>query len=258
MTTPAITLSCLALFLLVTAAGFLGHRFGRWSFAQRGREIAASSAEAAILSLLGLLIAFTFSSAYARLETRRQLLVAEVNAIGTAMLRLDLVAERERTALREQFREYVHSRFELWQLLIDRPAALQEYARTQDMQNRIWSAAVAATRDSAENDARKLLLPALNEMIDITTTRLVAVQSHPPLLIYFLLAGFAVIAGGLVGFGMAQHARPSATHLVLFAASLAVSLFVILDIEYPRTGFVTLHAEHQLFKDLEDSISASK
>jgi hypothetical protein len=233
-----------------------GHRFGQRLLKSDGnaKELSTGTVDAAILSLLGLLTAFTFSSAYSRYDARRQLIVDEANAIGTAYLRLDLVPEDRQPALRNKFREYVHSRSELWRLLSDRQAALAEYRRSEELQTDIWSLAVDATKDETHGDARKLLLPALNEMIDITTTRLIAVQSHPPLIIFLLLGTLSLAAAWIVGFGMAKTERLSHAHAVGFAVMAAFALYVILDIEYPRFGFVTLDAPHQLLIDLEQRI----
>lgn len=245
---------CVALFFAIVLSGTWGHKLGRRIRNIHGTDLSTSTADAAILSLLGLLIAFTFSNSYARYESRRRLIVDEVNAIGTALLRLDLLPVKAQSELRDLFRQYIHSRYELWIVLSNHKAAIEEYRHSQDLQSRIWSKSVQATEHETQGDARKLLLPALNDMIDITTTRLVAVQAHPPLIIFLALSVFAVAAGMLIGFGMAGHERPSNLHLAGFAAAVALSLYVTLDIEYPHAGFVRLDAEHQLLTDLEQSL----
>ena len=96
----------LGLFLGMLAMLALGQRLGRRSLAQemdvdRSR---LTGLETAIFGLMGLMIAFTFSGAAARYELRRQLVVDEANAIGTAYLRLDLLPAVSQPALRDQFR----------------------------------------------------------------------------------------------------------------------------------------------------------
>jgi hypothetical protein len=82
--------------------------------------------EGAIFALMGLLIAFTFSGAASRFDTRRQLAVEEANAIGTAYLRLDLLPASAQPALRESFRQYVDARLTAYRKLPDIAAAMQE------------------------------------------------------------------------------------------------------------------------------------
>lgn len=249
-------LACLLLFAAMPAVARFGHRVGRRLLQAHAdaKELNTGVVDAAILSLLGLLTAFTFSSAYARYDARRQLIVQEANAIGTAYLRLDLLREDRQPALRLQFREYVKSRSELWRLMADDDAALTEHARAEELQQAIWSEAVDATAGETQGDARKLLLPALNEMIDVTTTRLIAVQAHPPLVIFVLLGVLSLAAAWIVGFGMAKFERPSYAHVFGFAAMAASALYVILDIEYPRFGLVTLDAPHELLIQLAEKM----
>ncbi|HEY5866855.1 MAG TPA: DUF4239 domain-containing protein, partial [Candidatus Tectomicrobia bacterium] len=89
---------------------------GRWIGVRRMRQVTADARqgigaiEGAVFGLMGLLIAFTFSGATSRFDTRRQLIVEEANAIGTAYLRLDLLPAAAQPALRELFRRYVDAR----------------------------------------------------------------------------------------------------------------------------------------------------
>jgi hypothetical protein len=109
------------------------------------------------MSLLGLLIAFTFSNAYFRYEKRRDLIVQEHNAISTAYMRLQLLPADRQPSLREKFREYTQSRYQLWLLLPNWNAAIEEYDRSIKLQEEIWSDAVEATKGDRD-DARKLWL----------------------------------------------------------------------------------------------------
>lgn len=82
--------------------------------------------EGAVFALLGLLIAFTFSGAATRFDTRRQLIIEETSDIGTAYLRLDLLPVEAQPGLREKFREYVDARLEVYRKLPDIAAAKKE------------------------------------------------------------------------------------------------------------------------------------
>jgi hypothetical protein len=90
--------------------------------------------EGAIFALMGLLIAFTFSGAASRFDTRRHLVVEEANAIGTAYLRLDLLPSDAQSALRESFRQYVDARLTAYRKLPDIAAAMQELAQATKLQ----------------------------------------------------------------------------------------------------------------------------
>src|SRR6188768_4289970 len=105
------SLIAVLLFVGMLAALWLGKRIARMR-AKEGAEAQASSGAigGATFALLGLLIAFTFSGAASRFDARRDLVVQETNAIGTAYLRLDVLAPEARAQLQEKFRRYVDLR----------------------------------------------------------------------------------------------------------------------------------------------------
>ncbi|MCA9023087.1 MAG: hypothetical protein KDA74_23220, partial [Planctomycetaceae bacterium] len=237
----------------MVVSALLGFRVGRRRFlsSPETARVSTSTVDAAILSLLGLLVAFTFSSAYSRYNMRRDLIVEEVNAIGTAYLRLDLLPTESRDKMQNLFRDYVDSRIRMWHLLADRQAALAENENAERLQNQIWQNAIEATAEETHGDARKLLLPVLNDMIDLTTKRLTAIQSHPPMIIACLLGLTALAAAWIIGFGMSKSEAPSYLHLIGFSLVVTLSFYVILDLEYLRFGLVTLDTPHELLVELK-------
>jgi hypothetical protein len=92
--------------------------------------------EGSVLALLGLLIAFTFSGASARFDTRRQLIVEATNHIGTAYLRLDLLPAGAQPALRESFRRYVDARIEVNRKLPDMAAVKKQVVEAMERKSK--------------------------------------------------------------------------------------------------------------------------
>jgi hypothetical protein len=212
--------------------------------------------DGAVFALLGLLIAFTFSGASSRFDTRRQLIVEETNHVGTAYLRLDLLPAELQPALRESFRRYLDARIEVYRKLPDIVAAKESLAKANELQKQIWRQAVAASRaEGAAPTASVLLLPALNAMIDITTTRTMATLMHPPVVVFAMLFGLALAASLLAGYGMTGSKVRSWLHMLGFALVVAVAVYVILDIEYPRLGLIRVDAFDQALVDLRKSMN---
>ena len=215
-----------------------------------------SAVDGAVFALLGLLIAFTFAGASARFDTRRQLIVEATNHIGTAYLRLDLLPADAQPALRENFRRYVDARIEVNRKLPDMVAVKKQVAEAIELQKQIWRQAVAASRaEGAAPAAPMLLLPALNAMIDITTTQMMATQMHPPVIVFVMLFGLALAASLLAGYGMTGSRLRSWLHMLGFALVMAVSVYVILDIEYPRLGLIRVDAFDQALVDLRNNMN---
>src|SRR5258708_24657259 len=176
-----VSLFALGLFLGMLILLEVGRRIGARRLAEEttGAEAGVGTVEGAVFALLGLLIAFTFSGAASRFDARRQLIVEETNDIGTASLRLDLLPVDAQPGLREKFRGYVDTRLEIYRKLPDFRAAQEETAKANRLQAEISRQSVAPTRAHGPSAAAPmLLLPALNAMIDITTTRTMATQIH--------------------------------------------------------------------------------
>jgi hypothetical protein len=91
-------------------------------------------------------------------------------------------------------------------------------------------------------------------MIDITTTRTMATRMHPPLGIFVLLFGLALVASLLAGYSMAGSKAHRWLHILSFAVVMAVSIYVILDIEFPLLAFIRVDAFDQALVALRESM----
>jgi hypothetical protein len=234
-----------------------GRRIGERTIARHGDAglANATSLETAVFAILGLLIAFAFSGALTRFDVRRSQIVDEANAIGTAYLRIDLLPQSAQPRLRETFRNYVDARIATYKKLPDLQAAHSELARSQQLQSDIWAQAVAATRlPDSRTGTEVLVMPALNQMFDITTVRLMATQMHPPIIIFVMLVALAFASALLAGYQSAPGKAYDWVHQLGFAAIVAFTVFVILDIEFPRLGFVRVDATDQVLVSVRASM----
>jgi len=240
------------LFAAILLFAWIGRRIGtRRSREETERErVGLVTVETAIYALLGLMIAFTFSGATSRFDARRAQTVQEANAIGTAYLRLDLLPAAAQPALREKFRQYTDARIAIYQALPDIDSSNAHAARATALQGEIWNGALAALRD-APAQASLLLIPALNDMIDITTTRAIALRTHTPTVILAALVLLTLICSLLVGYGLAGG-KPFATnfHMIGFALMMTVTIYVILDLDHPRVGLIRLDYVDQALADV--------
>jgi hypothetical protein len=226
----------------------------RRSIESEGERGSLGTIEGAVFALFGLLMAFTFSGAGTRFNEKRMLIAEEANTIETAYLRLHLVPEAE-PKLRELFRRYVDSRLETYRRLPNMEAARLEMANSKTIQEEIWTEALDATRLRSSHPASAwLLLPALNNMIDITTTRTMALQVHPPRIIYALLFALGLICSLLAGYRMASGQRRSWLHILGFTVITVIIVYVVLDVEYPRTGLIRLEAADQVLIEVRSAM----
>ena len=252
-----------ALFLAMLVALEVGRTIARRTLRSRGEGDARPSTgavEGAVFALVGLLLAFTFTAAASRFEARRALIVRETNAIGTAWLRLDLL-DAEQTGgteeIRRAFADYVEARVLGHQRVADVESALATLARADALQQAIWRDSLVAARQVPQPYVATLVLPALNEMFDSATARVIAVQTHLPTPILVLLGGLAVLTAVLAGHSMASRGPRNWFHAIIFAGSMSIAVYTILDLEYPRFGLIRVDEADQPMIELRDSIRAS-
>lgn len=248
--------SAVAFFFLLLGA----IRFGRWLGQRHGGEdkgTAGSAAiEASVFALLGLLIAFTFSGAAQRMADRRTLLVTEVNAIGTAWLRIDLLNAEDQPPLREQFRRYVDQRVNYYKHVTDLARRDAIAAQVGAIQNEIWKASIAAGKHAAPPLAASYIA-SVNDMFDVSTAQTVAQKIHPPVVTYLFLGFLAVVCACLIGFNLAGAKRDTAFHRVIYALVMAVALYIIVDFEFPRIGAIRIDQSDALLMSQRQAMGSA-
>lgn len=212
-----------------------------------------AAADGAVFGLLGLLIAFTFSSAAARFQVRRELITNETNAIGTAWLRLDLLPALAQPAAREGMRRYVDARLAVYGAIPNEAAVAAALEGVSTAQTELWRV-VIESRGGEQRGWEVVVLPALNEMFDISTTRTHAFRWHPPVHVFVLLGVLALGCAFLGGFAMAAATFRPTVHMFAFSLVVALTVYVIVDFEFPRYGLIRVDDDDQALIDLRASL----
>ena len=222
---------------------------GRRFKARTGLEPSATI-ENADFALFGLLLAFTFSGAIGRFDEHRSLATDELNAIDTAYHRLDLLPPETQPPIRQLFRDYVTSRLNQYETS-DHSVS----AESRRLQEEIWKESVAAASMSQPNpnSATLVLLPALNNMLDITNTRRNAFNMHPPDAVFLLLLFLSCLCAFIAGL-VIKPGQNNWLHMVTFAAIVSLTIGAIFDIEYPHHGLIRLTSYDSYFIALRDSM----
>ncbi len=249
---------CVLVTLLAIEVGLrLGGR--RRRLAEHEQEGPVGTVAGATLGLLAFMMAFAFGVTASRFDTRKELLLDEVNAIGTAYLRAGLLQEPHRNETRRLLREYVDGRVEMARRRDSgevTPAVLQEsLARSEAIQDRLWShaAAMAAVDRSSEIDA--LFISSLNEMFDLHTKRVVvSTQYRTPLVVWVVLIAVSMLAMASVGFQFGLAGRRSLQSNLVLALTFSAVMLLICDLDRPFHGWLTVSQQPML--DLQQKLSA--
>ena len=229
----------------------LGYRFARnrQLRAQEEKDAQVSSMVGPILGLLAFMLAFTFGLAGARFEDRRKIVLEEANAISTAYLRTAIIPEPMRTEARNLFREYVDVRLEG----VQQPGKLDEaIARSEELQNRLWSQAVAAA-EKERSPMTSLFLQSLNQVIDLHATRLMAgLRSRVPAVIWIVLYLLGFLSMVMLGYN--NGLTSSKRSIAVIALILGFSLVLVLIADLDRPGKGMLQVSQQAMIDLRRSM----
>ncbi len=244
----------LGMFAALLAALWLGRRLQRR--AKAGADAGSGLIEAAVFGLLGLLIAFQVNGAANRLERRRELVVQETAAVGTAWLRLEMLPEAPRAEIRGLVRTWLDARVRSRQADVTVDQAIELVDQARALEPRIWTLAVDASRADGWPPTATLLLPSLNQMFDIAAARDVAALTHAPGAMLSLLVGAALLGALLAGRAQARAPNAGWVPGVAFAAILAIAAFVLLDMEFPRRGIITIGRAETMLQDLHRSLQA--
>jgi len=234
----------------------LGRRIGQWR-ALNGpdrEDRGISTVDGAVFALFGLLLAFTFSGAASRFDHRRDLITQEANAIGTAYLRIDLLPIDKQPAIRALFREYMEARLARYVTYANPYISQEEYNHGVKLQGNIWKLVLEGVNAATNPTVAAQIIPALNDMIDITTTRLVANETHPPKIIFVMLFGLGLTVSLLAGYGMSSIKTRPWLHVLAFSTAITATVYVTMDIEYPRSGLIRVDYVDQVLIDLLKSM----
>jgi hypothetical protein len=143
---------------------------------------------------------------------------------------------------------------DVYEKLPNLAAAEADLQRAEKLQQEIWSRAIAGSRDDPTQNVARLLLPALNEMTGVTTARTIALHTHVPALIFGLSICVALLSGLIAGYDMARRKSRSWFHGLLYAVVISITIFTVIDLDYPRFGLIRLTAADNALTELRDSI----
>ena len=193
--------------------------------------------QAALLGLVGLILAFGLSLAVGRYEARRAAVVDEANAIGTTYLRAQLLAEPVRSRSLERLVRYTDASIRLSESVPTSDEARRAVADGQVLQRQLWGLAGEAVAGAPDATAPRLYVQTLNDMIDMQTVRVAGLSNRVPGEVLAVEVLGAAVGLGLLAFYLALLGRGVIT-VVLAAALVTMLLLVTLDLDRPTRGLI--------------------
>jgi hypothetical protein len=206
---------------------------------------------AASLTLLGLIIGFSFSMAISRYDQRKNYEESEANAIGTEYVRADLLPAADAAKVRALLRSYLDQRI-LFYVSRDESQLRQINARTAHLQAELWS--VVQTAAAAQpTPIVALAVSGMNDVLNSQGYTQAAWWNRIPIAAWSLMAAIAICCNVLVGYG-ARNAKAEAYLLLILPLVLSISFFLIADIDSPRAGVIRVYPQN--LESLVESLRA--
>ena len=204
----------------------------------------------AMLTLLALMLAFTYSFSMSRADLRKRALVTEVNALGTAFLRADLLPEPGRTEVRQRIYDYTVSRHVEPGSITTLAEVEEVVARSLEIQAKIWPAVKSAVQQPGDLTApeKALLISAVNDVLDSHTGRMAVFFDRLPTAVLALLVLIAGTALAVAAYNASLSGHQLRRRLTCFAFILASLMYIILDYDMMMRGFIQV--DHSSLVDL--------
>ena len=195
----------------------------------------------ATLTLLALIIGFTFSMALSRYDQRKDYEEAEANAIGTAYLRAELLPAEDAGRVRTLLRDYVEQRLAFYATR-DAAALAQIEAHTARVQGELWSA-VRAPAVVAPGALMALVVSGMNDVINAQGYTQAAWSNRIPAAAWLLLMAIAVCGVALVGVRV-RDPRATGGLLLILPLIVSTAFFLIADIDSPRREMIRVSPQN--------------
>ena len=200
-----------------------------------------------MLGIIALLLGFTFSQALGRYEARSIAVVDEANAIGTAVLRADLVPDSARNIARTSLRDYLQVRTEAAVFPV-RSGEWEDLTTTAEkLHAKIWSSTQQVVGVD-DGPIASLYVQSINEVIDSYGRRKAEILRHvPPLANLLLISSFLLCCFAVgISAGLGKHRPPITSYMLILLVVL--SMFVVIDLDRPRRGPIQVPREslHEL------------
>ena len=235
-----LTITMVLLFLIILL-NEIGFRIGRFIQHRTDAEIKTltGSIQASILGLLALLLGFTFSMSMQRYDDRSQAVIEEANAIGTAVLRVQLLPAQYQSKASGLLNEYIELRITDGKVDLTKQEIRNEYERKiVKSQQALWSLAVLAAHEDPRPVTTGAFITALNDVIDAQGKRNALLEMHVPPVVLFLLYVVFISSGAMLGYSSGLSGKRVIAPTVMVSFLIAMIVFIIIDLDRPRRGLI--------------------
>ena len=226
--------------VVVLVVAEIGFRIGIWlqrRDPESGKTPLTGAVVGGMLGLMAFLMALSIGIVINQHNSRKALVVTEANAIGTAFLRADFLGEPGQTSSRELLQEYTEVRL----AAAEDPTLYESTVnRSEEIHGDLWSIAVENAGQRQESEIMALFVESINEVIDVHTLWLAALDLRLPRLLGVVLYAATILSFLLVGVSSSADGKRDPFTILLFALAFVAVLMIIVDLDRPQQGLLTV------------------
>ena len=237
------------LFGLLMLAAEAGYRGGKIIAARQrvaGKPDELGTLQGAMIGLLALLLAFSLQMAVSRFEARRELMVKEANAIGTAGLRSRMLPDPDNKVATHLFQSYLAFRLAAFDKPWFSPDAQVARKMAIDLQSALWQLAMQVGKRNPNVVPSGMFITAIGDLIDTAGERDAAQINHVPESVLVLLFLVATLTMGLVGYGYGFAGQRDLRAITITITVIALVIFLIIDLDRPERGLIAVGNQNLL------------
>lgn len=242
----------------------IGYTLGKWTKNRQEYDAISGSKDIAVgsmFALLGLIMAFTYAFTVSRADQRKQVIVDEANALGTAFLRAELTSEPGRSELRRLLLDYARTQVANTATTKDTQTLKKTVARSMMVQAKLWPATVRMVKDKggAPGPLEISIVQAINEVLDTQGQRVKTATDRLPSVALLMLVFIAAASLAVAGFNSSLDGAPNRWRMTILTSVLAVVMLIIIDFDLPMRGFIEVSQIplEKVIDEMETSLSGA-
>ncbi|MCB0158837.1 MAG: DUF4239 domain-containing protein [Caldilineaceae bacterium] len=232
----------LGIVVILLIAVELGFRLGIWLQERRPESKDSrmtNTVAGGMLGLMAFLMAFSIGIVINQHNSRKEMVVTEANAIGTAWLRSGFFDEADAAAARELLREYTQIRLDAANsgesTLVERVVT-----RSEEIHSELWAIMEKNVKAGNNSDIMALIAESYNEVIDVHTLRWTAVNLRLPRMLGLMLVLATILSFLLIGVASSADGKRDTLAMVLFTVAYVAVLIIIIDLNRPQQGVINV------------------
>jgi hypothetical protein len=248
----------IGIFIVIITFNWLGHRYRKILMRKNPEDSdGLGPMEGSLLGLMGLMLAFSFSMGITKFENRRVIIIDEANSIGTAIRLSNLYTDSVRNLFIAEFKEYVEARIGYYDAANDTNLIRAALERGNRHSMRLLKLTIQVRQNPVNIYPTVQMIPALNRMIDIVTTREASRKSKIPPLVLGMLLLLIFSSAFLVGYGNKAKKR-NLVMVIGFALMTTLTIYLIMELDRPRKGIINLDEAQKNIVDLRSHFVENK